>query len=111
MANISLKPEVAASPVSVLNVSSRRLFQILNVPIITENSSGKTQDWEGLAEMLDFQYEEILIFKNSEDPIRRVLESWSTKKGATIGKLWNYLLKLEREDFPTVQLAERMSNV
>ncbi len=87
-----------AVPLSALNVSSRRIIgEHLNPVIYSQHVvNGIQQDWAGLAELIGFQYNEIQTMLEAKTV--KALSSWTTKKGATIGKLLKHLETMERFD-------------
>ena len=55
-------------------------------------------DWESLAGLMGFSYEEILHLRCDVDPVISIIRQWERQSDATIDKLLSFLKKIERLD-------------
>ena len=55
-------------------------------------------DWESLAELMGFSYEEILNLGCDFDPVESIIRQWERQSDATVDKLLSFLNKIERFD-------------
>ncbi|XP_027032658.2 myeloid differentiation primary response protein MyD88 [Tachysurus fulvidraco] len=80
-------------PVIALNYSVRKKLALYLNPINTVAA-----DWTDIAEKMDFSYLEIKNYEKLENPTKKLLETWQTRAGATVGKLVSILEQAERKD-------------
>ncbi|KAK2814917.1 hypothetical protein Q7C36_023183 [Tachysurus vachellii] len=80
-------------PVIALNYSVRKKLALYLNPINTVAA-----DWTDIAEKMDFSYLEIKNYETLENPTKKLLETWQTREGATVGKLVSILEQAERKD-------------
>ena len=55
-------------------------------------------DWESLAGLMGFSYEEILHLRCDVDPVISIIRQWERQSDATIDKLLSFLNKIGRLD-------------
>lgn len=98
---MTLSKEGYKLPISILNMTARKkLADMLNPERELDDTLELIPDYTGLAELLNFRYEEIRKFENSDNPTRALLEEWEKHqdKNPCIGQLWAHLEKLQRHD-------------
>lgn len=86
---------------NVLRVSSRKqLSRYLNHKSELLSASGFCPDYQGLAELVGFNYMDIKQFESSSDPTAVLLDSWNSSyhETANMGQLCEMLLLLGRKD-------------
>lgn len=89
----------ATVPVKALNISSRLcLSWYLNPEQPIRSKKGIARDYRGLAEQMDFQFNDIKNFQRSEDPTSKILEASEANSNITIGDLVTYLENMDRHD-------------
>ncbi|KFM68151.1 Myeloid differentiation primary response protein MyD88, partial [Stegodyphus mimosarum] len=86
-------------PAKALNISSRlRLAWFLNPEQSLPSENGFARDYRGLAEQMDFQYNDIKNFQRNEDPTMKILEAWDARPSTTISQLIQFLENMGRHD-------------
>uniref|UniRef100_T1J6F2 UBX domain-containing protein n=1 Tax=Strigamia maritima TaxID=126957 RepID=T1J6F2_STRMM len=86
-------------PLTALTDEMRSILsEALNKPTVTVSSQNFMRNFNGLAELIGFQYSEIKKASNSEDPTDYLLTEWTKQSGSSIGKLLELLNKIERYD-------------
>ncbi|CAL1287466.1 unnamed protein product [Larinioides sclopetarius] len=86
-------------PARVLNCSSRLLLgKLLNPEKKILSSDNYARDYRGLAEQMQFGFDDIRNFQRREDPTMKILEEWTVQPTATIGKLIQFLENMGRHD-------------
>lgn len=89
-------------PLTALRISVRKVTALyLDDPSeVVDEDSGLVNDYNGLAELIGFNYLEIKSFSRQKSPTKEVLEEWESREHLepTIGKLWSYLTYLGRFD-------------
>ncbi|GFT66656.1 myeloid differentiation primary response protein MyD88 [Nephila pilipes] len=86
-------------PARALNYSSRILLgKLLNPEQNLLSGDGFARDYRGLAEQMEFGFDDIRNFQRKEDPTMKILEEWTTQPSTTIGKLIKFLENMGRHD-------------
>ncbi|GFQ98317.1 myeloid differentiation primary response protein MyD88, partial [Trichonephila clavata] len=86
-------------PAKALNYSSRLLLgKLLNPEQNLLSGDGFARDYRGLAEQMEFGFDDIRNFQRKEDPTMKILEEWTTQPNASIGKLIKFLENMGRHD-------------
>jgi phosphoribosylaminoimidazole carboxylase (NCAIR synthetase) len=75
-----------------MNIAAHQLLSKLLRPKSPEH------DWESLAELMGFTYEDILNLRCDQDPVESITRQWERQSDATINKLLSFLSKIERPD-------------
>lgn len=95
-------------PLKALRPTSRqKIGQYLNLDgtvVVCLDDEGNEIDvstnYNGLAELAGFDYLDIRNLERHKNPTLELLDCWTSKesRNATVGYLWKYLHKMERED-------------
>lgn len=96
-----LPAEFLGVSILALRMSSRRkLGMYLNMIDALPMQCGLLPNYQGLAELIGFEFLEQKHFERTKDPTDSVLQEWGNRPEfqPTIGKLVEYLGKLKRED-------------
>lgn len=94
-----IKPEWRSMPVRELAGSTRQyLASMLDADVAAVNENFQKQNWEGLADLMNFSYQIIKNWDHRDCRTKSLLEAFSNKKDATVGKLLDYITQLERYD-------------
>ena len=99
-AAVSLEDRHRDVTILALRMSSRkRLGMYLNLDAMPLHS-GLLPNYQGLAECIGFEFIEQLNFQRDKDPTQSLLFEWGNRQELkpTVGKLVDFLLKLERVD-------------
>ncbi|XP_050404839.1 myeloid differentiation primary response protein MyD88 [Patella vulgata] len=97
----SLTRRQQAAHLCTLNFSLRTRFSLyLNPESTSESDTGIVGDYRGLAELVGFEYIEIKNFALKKNPTLELLDEWTGRADLepTVGKLVEYLTKMERKD-------------
>ncbi|KAK3106601.1 hypothetical protein FSP39_023319 [Pinctada imbricata] len=86
-----------------LNHSARRKIALhMNLESdVPSDRNHLVSDYNGLAELIGFQYLEIKNFERQKSPTEELLKEWCTRpdlEEPTLGKLWDFLVQLGRVD-------------
>jgi hypothetical protein len=100
VSNEELEELMKSAPVRCLNVTARtKLSQFLNPPRSVPARCGIIADWRGVAELRDFQYQQIQNFQLSLDPTARLLDEYdSQNQDCSVQSFLIILKDLERFD-------------
>jgi hypothetical protein len=75
-----------------MNIAAHQLLSKLLRPKSPEH------DWESLADLMGFSYEEILNLGCDFDPVESIIRQWERQSDATVDKLLSFLKEIERFD-------------
>ncbi|KAF8784652.1 Myeloid differentiation primary response like protein [Argiope bruennichi] len=104
------KIDFNAIPAKVLNHSCRlHLGKLLNPEMKILSSNNYARDYRGLAEQMQFSFDDIRNFQRQGDPTMKILEEWTVQPDATIGKLIQFLENMGRHDV-IQDLEQRFEN-
>lgn len=87
-------------PLRALRVTSRmKLSGFLDIEgsLVVCGDVDVVNDYNGLAELAEFTYQNIMNMKRQKSPTTELLDQW-TGRGATVGMLWQFLVTMERID-------------
>ncbi|GIY62162.1 myeloid differentiation primary response protein MyD88 [Caerostris extrusa] len=86
-------------PATALNCSSHIFLGTrLNPQQQMLSSDGYARDYRGLAELMDFSYDDIKNFESKGDPTQHILREWVLQPNATMGRLVSFLEQIGRHD-------------
>lgn len=85
-----------AIPIRALNISSRSILsKSLNIEQVIPSREGQQRDYRGLAQLMEFAYNDLVTIQRSNDPTKALLDSYqNTVKGAK-STIKDLLLMLE----------------
>ncbi|XP_053372640.1 uncharacterized protein LOC123559858 [Mercenaria mercenaria] len=102
-----LPPIYNFTPLRALRVASRwklsRFLDLEGVLVVLNNDgidSDVVNDYSGLAELVGFNYQDIMNMKRQRSPTTELLDLWTGQNG-NVGELWMYLYMMERYDVLT----------
>ncbi|XP_042907609.1 peptidoglycan-recognition protein LF [Parasteatoda tepidariorum] len=88
-----------AVPAKALRCSTRlKLREFLDPRQEILFKSGFARDYRGLADQMDFQYNEVRIFERYDSPTLKIIDAWTVLPHTTIGLLIQYLENMGRHD-------------
>ena len=95
----NLMTDLESIDVEALNTSTRKLLaRQLDPEASSFSNDGHVQDFQGLAELMGFDINDITWFKEKDKTIS-LLDAWQRKgRTSSIGQLWRLLDHLERKD-------------
>ena len=95
----NLMTDLESVDVEALNTSTRKLLaRQLDPEASSFSNDGHVQDFQGLAELMGFDINDIKWFKEKDKTIS-LLDAWQRKgRTSSIGQLWRLLDHLERKD-------------
>ena len=89
-------------PITALRISVRRVIALYlnDLSDVVDDETGHVNDYNGLAELVGFEYLEIKHFARQKSPTEELFERWEdmTHLEPCIGKLWEYLKEMGRFD-------------
>ena len=94
-----VKSSLPSISAKILKSSSRQILGKLDHRMPLPSHKGYPRDYRGLAELMNFNHDEIMIFETYVNNITmKIYESWEIRPGSTIGQLFDYLENMDRTD-------------
>ncbi|XP_015913306.1 myeloid differentiation primary response protein MyD88 [Parasteatoda tepidariorum] len=88
-----------AVPAKALKCSTRlKLGEFLDPKQEILFKNGFARDYRGLADQMDFQYNEVRNFERYDSPTLKIIDAWSVLPHTTMGQLIQYLENMGRHD-------------